>query len=197
MNLRETIYKRIFEQMDAPIFYHGSAYLFDRFDMDKVGTGYELNKFGFGLYFSTTLAQAEFYANQAVKGKPDADGQWIYEVKLFETDTYLEWEDHIPLSVHQKVSEKLRSMGKEEDADMMDQELEDYGDTWSMRSAYEIMVEVLGSARATSEFMYDCGVGGVITDAVVHKAQIYTCFAEDRIKIVDRYLSQYDGDPTL
>ena len=33
-------------------FYHGSPYAFDKFDMNKVGTGDGLNKYGFGLYFN-------------------------------------------------------------------------------------------------------------------------------------------------
>ena len=79
----------------------------------------------------------------------------------------------------------------------MDQEYEDYMETWSMRSVYEILSVVLGGAKETSEFLYQCGIGGVISDAVIHNAKVYTCFSEDRIKIIDRYPSQYTEDPFI
>jgi hypothetical protein len=33
--------------------YHGTGLNFDKFDMNKVGTGEAVSKYGFGLYFTT------------------------------------------------------------------------------------------------------------------------------------------------
>jgi len=88
-------------------------------------------------------------------------------------------------------------MGEDEEADSMDQEYEEYMETWSMRSVYEIMSTVFGGAKETSEFLYQCGIGGVISNAIIHNAKVYTCFSKDRIKIIDRYPSQYSNDPII
>lgn len=195
MKLRKSIHRRIVENLNHPdIFYHGSSQLFDRFDMDKIGTGYELSKFGYGLYFSNTLAQAEYYAYEASRGKGQT--QYIYEVKIFEKESFLEWDHNIPENVHHQISKKLREIDQEDEANDMDQELEEYMETWSMASTYEIMTAILGGMKEASEFLYDCGIGGVISDAVIHDAKVYTTFS-DRVKIIDVYPSQHDDDPYI
>ena len=43
--------------------YHGSPFLFDCFDVKKIGTGEGMNKYGRGLYLARTKDKAPFYAN--------------------------------------------------------------------------------------------------------------------------------------
>ena len=43
--------------------YHGSPFLFNTFDISKIGTGEGINKYGRGLYLARTKHIAPFYAN--------------------------------------------------------------------------------------------------------------------------------------
>ena len=43
--------------------YHGSPFLFNTFDVTKIGAGEGMNKYGRGLYFARTKHKAPFYAN--------------------------------------------------------------------------------------------------------------------------------------
>lgn len=51
-------------QEDLNILYHGSKYLFNKFDMNKINTGQHSQDFGHGLYFTSNKETAIFYANE-------------------------------------------------------------------------------------------------------------------------------------
>ena len=55
--------------------YHGSPYLFDKFDLKKVGTGEGAQAYGHGIYFAENPEVAKFYqsAGQTVKYTPTLD----------------------------------------------------------------------------------------------------------------------------
>jgi len=44
--------------------YHGSKFLFNKFDMSRVNTGQHSQDFGYGLYFTSNKETAKFYANE-------------------------------------------------------------------------------------------------------------------------------------
>jgi hypothetical protein len=44
------LFNEYYFKESSGLFYHGSPYSFDKFDMNKIGTGDGLNKYGFGLY---------------------------------------------------------------------------------------------------------------------------------------------------
>jgi len=44
--------------------WHGSKHSFQKFDLNKIGTGQHSQDFGWGLYFTTKKETAEFYANE-------------------------------------------------------------------------------------------------------------------------------------
>ena len=44
--------------------YHGSKFLFNKFDMNRVNTGQHSQDFGYGLYFTSDKDTAKFYANE-------------------------------------------------------------------------------------------------------------------------------------
>lgn len=44
--------------------YHGSKFLFQKFDINKVNTGQRSQDFGYGLYFTSDKETARFYANE-------------------------------------------------------------------------------------------------------------------------------------
>ncbi len=44
--------------------YHGSKFLFNKFDISRVNTGQHSQDFGYGLYFTSNKDTAKFYANE-------------------------------------------------------------------------------------------------------------------------------------
>jgi hypothetical protein len=54
------------------IVYHGSSKKFESFSLSKVGTGEALNKFGYGLYFTSSLHVADKYRQLQSDGSKDA-----------------------------------------------------------------------------------------------------------------------------
>ncbi len=64
--------------------YHGSPYLFDKFDIDKVGTGQGAQAYGQGMYFAENPAVAERFTESTAKISPrlrmaydEAGGDWV------------------------------------------------------------------------------------------------------------------------
>ena len=49
--------------------YHGSPHDFDKFSMDKIGTGEGAQAYGHGLYFADSEGTAKFYRDQLASGK--------------------------------------------------------------------------------------------------------------------------------
>jgi hypothetical protein len=49
---------------DLTTLYHGSKFLFNKFDMSRVNTGQHSQDFGYGLYFTSNKDTAKFYANE-------------------------------------------------------------------------------------------------------------------------------------
>lgn len=63
--------------------YHGSPHVFDRFSLDKLGTGAGHQAYGWGLYFSSEREIAELY--RSLNGR-------LYKVEIPEADTFLDYE---------------------------------------------------------------------------------------------------------
>jgi hypothetical protein len=61
----------------APIAYHGSPYIFDKFDISKVGTGEKNQAQGWGVYLSESMPYAEGFARKELTGAPNV----AYRVK--------------------------------------------------------------------------------------------------------------------
>ena len=53
--------------------YHGSKFLFNKFDMSRVNTGQHSQDFGYGLYFTSDKETAKFYANELSNNKTPID----------------------------------------------------------------------------------------------------------------------------
>ncbi|MEM4134702.1 MAG: JAB domain-containing protein, partial [Candidatus Micrarchaeia archaeon] len=54
---------------EAQTLYHGTPYRFDRFEIQKVGSGEGVQAFGHGLYFTDNIKIAEFYAKNVTLSK--------------------------------------------------------------------------------------------------------------------------------
>ena len=55
----------------APIVYHGSPKLFEKFDLSKVGTGQKNQAQGYGIYVSESQPYAETFARENLTGAPN------------------------------------------------------------------------------------------------------------------------------
>ena len=164
--------------------FHGSPYEFNNFDMSKIGSGDGLNKYGYGLYFADREDTAEYYAQDLTLGKHKETGLNIYEVKL--NGEFYQWDYEIPQHIHQCVIDKLRGIGKEDDADEMEREAEEYGDLWSMDSLYQWLMYVIGSPENTSKFLVTCGVDGVIAQSPAHEGNVIVAYDDNAINITNR-----------
>lgn len=170
----------------AGTFYHGSPYSFDKFDIDKVGTGDGLKKYGFGLYFADNKELAEYYAreNFLPKGNKDQTGMNIYEVRLSELEDFYSWDDLIPEHLYLEIADELEERGYERDAEEMREELQSYNETYSMDQTYSILRSTFKSDKDATEFLNDIGISGVISDDIQGRGKIYVAFSDDIIKIL-------------
>lgn len=74
--------------------WHGTPHRFDQFSTDYLGTGEGFNTFGWGLYFASKRAIAEFYRKKLSR-KAQTSGH-VYRVRLPDEDTrYLLWDKRL------------------------------------------------------------------------------------------------------
>lgn len=105
------------EQIGTPVLfqtkaYHGTPHRFDRFTLDKIGTGEGHKSFGWGLYFTSETSIAEWYGH-VLKKKAISSG----EMTLDDVDT-LRVTDETPgavdVSTYRAVRE-IRTLGMEKE----------------------------------------------------------------------------------
>lgn len=172
-----------FESYWDRIFYHGSAYTFDKFDMSKVGSGDGKNKYGFGLYFSDNEDTARYYFRELGIGKQKKTAK-IYSVRLKNVDDYVGWEDEISDDLLQKVIKKLNSKMLYEDAEEIERENNEYG-LWSFRSLYEHLSVILDGQKQATDFLNSLGVSGTFVKDDFHKGNIYVAYSDEDVKIIE------------
>lgn len=164
-------------------FYHGSANDFNRFDFNKIGSGDGLAKYGYGLYFTDNPDTAMFYAKELALGKPTSI---MYEVKLIGLQYFIEWEEPIPHELYQRVYNNLFKLNKEDEAEELKNEIEEYSDMWTARNLYEWLSHVVGSTKNASQFLYNNHVNGIIVEDTVRGGKIYVAFSDEVVKIINR-----------
>jgi hypothetical protein len=169
----------IFES--APdVLYHGSMQKFDKFDISKIKSGDGLTKYGFGFYFSDDESTALKYTTGKMR--------FIYQVKLYNTNSYAQWDDPIEDNFKQFLIRKLNKAGKTDNAETVEAECgnEENGyDMWTTKEAYEILSGMLGSDKEASEWFAIGGINGIIAKNASLPGTIYVAFDEDDIKILD------------
>ena len=172
------------EEFERPSeFYHGSPHEFDKFDLNKVGTGDGLNKFGFGLYFSDSYQAAAFYARELSIGNMRAKGFNMYTVKLFVLDDYIGWDDNVDSNLISEVANRLINKGHTDNVEQMLQETEEQ--PWTLRNLYEWLEAILDDKKEVTRLLNLCGVNGIITPDAFHGGNIYVAFSDDMVKIID------------
>jgi hypothetical protein len=176
----------IYNELGAEkVFYHGSAHVFDRFDFDRIGSGDGLSVFGHGLYFTDTYETAVFYAKDLSIGKLKSTGFNLYTVSIRGLDNFYNWEEETPHHVAERIVKKLIKAGHTDDAELIENEFNDYGNYWELNSMYEILTGILGSKKEVSEFLDMCGVSGVIGKSRSQSGLVYTVYDDRLIKILN------------
>lgn len=179
-------FKEYYLTEKSGLFFHGSPYEFDTFSLDKVGTGDGLNKFGFGLYFTDSEKLAEYYAGTYVSSKKST-GFNIYQVRIYDLENFYNWDYDTPDHIYNEVIRNLNKNGYESDAEQIIQDREDYGDNWSVENLYGFLNAVFDSEKEATEFLYECGLSGVITKDIHGRGNIYVAYSDDIVKIVDKW----------
>jgi hypothetical protein len=177
------LYTQVLSEDGDQYFYHGTPYVFDKFDMSKIGSGEGNAKFGYGFYFADNIETATWYAKELSIGDHRETGFNLYTVRLFQLDSFAHWENEIPSDIAECIMKKLMRMGETHTVELMQTEYEEYGEYWNMRNMYSILTDTLGSNKEASEFLNLCGMGGVIGQG--HSGNIYTVFDDSLIKIID------------
>lgn len=171
-------FKKINENQDQ-YFYHGSPYLFDKFDFNKIGSGDGKNKYGYGLYFTTSIDTAKYYAIGQ-----DSDLK-IYTARLTGLDRFYKWDEPITEDLQSQIIRRLNYLEKEDEAKQIIEEYEEYGDLWTLEDMYVWLTDVLGTQKETTHFLLFCDVLGIIASNPMLDGLIYVAFKDTIIKIVE------------
>lgn len=118
---------KLYEEIHRGDFYHGSAYEFDEFDITKIGTGDEKDKFGWGLYFSTNIEDAKRYADELTL-KHHENGNNVYRVRLYNLDDYENWNSNLDYGTKNAILRKLTHNDRHDSYDELKDEFDNYPD---------------------------------------------------------------------
>lgn len=134
--------------LEQPAF-HGSPHKFDKFSLQKIGTGEGNQAYGFGLYFASRREVAEYYRDSLSDGK---EGH-LYKVEIPEDDQYLDWDK--PMG---KQSEAIQAAIKKLPHDFVNviKNKDWYGENF-----YQTLVDTFGSAESASEQLASLGIAGI------------------------------------
>lgn len=180
--MRRIVYRNyIFEALDSDMIpetlYHGSNQRFTRFELGHSNLGQNLNKFGYGIYLTDNVDLATYYS--------EGSESYIYECKLPRSlMTFIDWDDNVDEDLYRKVANALASLGHESDAESLIEELDQYNETISADSLYNIVKDIIGDESASKLFL-KCGVDGFVANDINHRGRIYVVLDPSRIKIVD------------
>ena len=160
--------------------WHGSPHKFDTFTTDKMGDGEGDQVYGWGLYFASDIAVADYY-----RGKDRASSA-LYSVSIPE-DSYIGWDTNIaeqPDTVQPVLEALIAAYPDVLSRDMDGSEL------------YEGLADVLGGQEAASKMLAAKGVTGItyveglgydgLVDAKPSSTG-YVVFDAEAIKILDRF----------
>ena len=93
--MRKGIFKASSARFGSPAFqveaYHGSPHHFDRFSLEKIGTGEGAQAFGWGLYFTEKEDIARYYARSLATYEGEKLGPKIDELDSWELNSLEEW----------------------------------------------------------------------------------------------------------
>jgi hypothetical protein len=181
-------YNQFIKESVSREFYHGSPFEFKKFSISNIGSGEGVSKFGYGIYFTDRLETAQYYAERNTTGDGWSEGLNVYTVRLLEVSSYLDWNDEAPEHLVNKLASKLEDLDKEEGAEKLLDEYQeyvsDYG-SYSVSNLYNHISYCLDGDKAASEMFVDCWVPGIHTVDEIHGGNIYVAFDDSLIKITN------------
>ena len=129
--------------------YHGSPHIFDKFRMDKIGTGTGDANYGHGLYYTSNPR----FAREHGQIYPDDPPGHLYKVDIPDDQIkkMLDWDD-IPLS---KQPKKVREALKDATSKLPENARE------LGRNAYAKLSEILGGEDKASAYLNSKGIPGI------------------------------------
>ena len=179
--------------------YHGSGAEFDKFSLDKIGTGNGAGMFGHGLYFSGSLDGALPF-----KGEK---GFGYYVTLNVEEEDLLPWNGDVyreaprvwrrlnklrpgQLAGYENPEAVARSEFEKDYKDLDPEEkwtVDGYFDGTTGERWYQILAEELGSKEAASKALADAGVPGILAQHHGERGDIYVIFDADDVEITGRF----------
>lgn len=157
--------------------YHGSAYDFDQFDLNKIGSGDGRDKYGFGFYFSDDEDATINHAKQNLIGKK----RYLYTVKVFNSDYIYDYGESINDSVFYSIIRILNKQG--EDTDTWQEEYEEQRFTWKDVQKY---LEATFDKKAASKIFDSLNVTGFKISDDPWYGNTYIIFSPSNLKIIDQ-----------
>lgn len=179
--MTKIIYRNyIFESIssgDIPeVLYHGSSQMFSKFELGYSELGQNLNKYGYGIYLTDTIELAEYYS--------EGTESYLYECRIPRNSTIIEWDLNVDENLYRTVANNLAKAGYSDDAEKLIVELDEYGDTISADSLYNIVSDVIGSENASKLFIKSRIDGFTVKD-IHNRGVIYVILDPTQIKILD------------
>jgi hypothetical protein len=160
--------------------YHGSPAIFDKFDINKLGSGEGSQIYGHGMYFAENPEVAKSYAKSSNLYKVDIPDTKI--PKMIDWDTSLQNQPEVlkTLGVGEKeinrynaIKKELNAMPGQYDIDIpkekamfdkhtaLERELNDIGLHKTGQKYYEDLIKKYGSAKNVSEELNKKGITGI------------------------------------
>lgn len=158
---------------------HASLADFDRFSLEKIGTGVGQNLKGWGLNFTTSVALRDYYRQMFEQYRAE-DGQKAigYRVNIAEDSDLMNWETSLgeqPAKVQQAVEKVLEAHP----------ELDSLGNI-NAREFYYALAETLGGTKEASLALRNAGIPGhsYVMDAHEYgKVKNFVIYDEQSIEI--------------
>lgn len=167
----------VFESVDIPdILYHGSNELFDKFALGKSSLGQNLNKYGHGIYLTDSIELAEYYS----EGK----SSYIYSCKIPRNLNLISWSDNVDESLYIGVANTLSKLGYESDSEQLLEDFQNYNETISADSLYNIVETIVGVDNVNNVFLKN-GVDGFTADDISNRGKIYVILNPEFIRILN------------
>lgn len=154
--------------------YHSSPREFTDFDLSKVGKTTDVNRYGFGFYFSESRDDVVKHAYQNTLPK---DHIFIYTVKIYNFASIVDYQEQV--SDLYGFFHQLQPDDIEELNDLQ----ENYG--LSYRELYEYLESQYGASATSKMFTKADIVGFRISDSGWYNAPIYLIFSPSDLKILD------------
>lgn len=158
--------------------YHGSPYKFDSFDLAKVGTGAEINRYGYGFYFSDSALEAIKHAKENTLSKK---GIYLYTVKILYSYNIVELDGECEKI--DAIANILRKMGEGDSASELQDEYRNYGMT--NKQTYDYLVAVFDSKIASKIFNEVDIVGFKMQNTGWYEGEVYLIFSPSNIRILN------------